>query len=73
MNLYAIEKVRQLDAELNTKKHLPLVDEKPRRKPVFGPLAAGAGRTLRRVGEGLESWANPPLPDCDQRAGRDTA
>ena len=73
MNLYAIEKVRQLDAELNAKKHLPPGEEKPRRKPVFGPLAAGAGRTLRRVGEGLESWANPPLPDCEQSPSRDTA
>jgi hypothetical protein len=72
MNLYAIEKVQQLESELNAKKQLPH-PEKPRRKPVFGPLAAGAGRTLRRVGEGLESWANPPLPDRDQHARRDTA
>ena len=73
MNLYAIEKVRQLDAELSARKQLPPEPEKSRRKPVFGPLAAGAGRTLRRVGEGLESWANPPLPDCEQRPSRDTA
>ena len=74
MNLYAIEKVKQLESELNAKKQqLPLDSEKPRRKPIFGPLAAGAGRTLRRVGEGLESWANPPLPECDQQVRRDTA
>ena len=73
MNLYAIEKVRQLESERNAKRQLPPEPEKPRRKPIFGPLAAGAGRTLRRVGEGLESWANPPVPEREQRATRDTA
>jgi len=73
MNLYAIEKVRQLETERLGRMQLPPDAEKPRRKPVFGPLAAGAGRTLRRVGEGLESWANPPLPDCEQRPSSDTA
>lgn len=73
MNFYAIEKVKQLESELNTKKQLPPHHEKPRRRPVFGPLAAGTGRTLRRIGEGLESWANPPLPDRDQQVRRDTA
>ena len=73
MNLYAMEKVRQLESELNAKKQVTPQAEKPRRKPVFGPIAAGAGRTLRRVGEGLESWANPPVPDCDQRTQRDIA
>ena len=68
-----MEKVQQLESELNARKQRAPRPEKPRRKPVFGPLAARAGRTLRRVGEGLESWANPPLQDCDQRGGRDTA
>lgn len=72
MNLYTIEKVRQLEAELKATKRLPPGPEKPRRKPVFGPLAASAGRTLRRVGEGLESWANPPLPEREQQGHRKT-
>lgn len=72
MNLYAIEKVKELDAEQLARKQVPVDLEKPRRKPIFGPLAAGAGRTLRRVGEGLESWASPPS-DCNPHARRDTA
>ena len=72
MNLYTIEKVHQLESELNARKHLTPQAEKPRRKPVFGPLAAGAGRTLRRVGEGLESWGTPAR-DCEPRPHRDTA
>jgi hypothetical protein len=65
VNLYAIEKVKQFEQEALSKKQAAPETERPRRKPVFGPLAAGAGRTLRRVGEGLESWANPPLTECD--------
>ena len=72
MNLYAIEKVQQLESERNAKNQLPPEPERPRRKPVFGPLAAGAGRTLRKVGEGLESWANPPLPEQGQQGHRKT-
>ena len=29
----------------------------PKGKPVIGPALRVAGRTLRRVGEGLEGWA----------------
>jgi hypothetical protein len=72
-NLYTIEKIRQLESELKTRNQLPPDGEKPRRKPIFGPLASGAGRTLRKVGERLESWANPPLPECEQQVRRDTA
>ena len=72
MNLYTIEKVKQLESELKARTQLTPQPQKPRRKPLFGPLAAGAGRTLRRVGEGLETWANPPLPERDQ-ARRDVA
>jgi hypothetical protein len=66
MNLYAIEKTKQLESELLNNKRLPPEPPKPRRRAVFGPLAAGAGRTLRRLGEGLESWANPPLREPDR-------
>ena len=57
MNLYAHEKIRELESELKYRLHFepPL----PRRRPVVGGLAAGAGRILRRVGEGLESWSSP--------------
>jgi hypothetical protein len=64
MNLYTIEKVHQLESELKAQRHIAPDVEMPRRKPIFGSLAAGAGRTLRRVGEGLESWANPPA-ECE--------
>jgi hypothetical protein len=59
MNLYTIEKLQELERERIAR--TPHFDEpKPRRKTVFGPLAAGAGRAIRRVGEGLESWGAPP-------------
>jgi pyruvate/2-oxoglutarate dehydrogenase complex dihydrolipoamide acyltransferase (E2) component len=32
----------------------------PRRQPVLGSLARRAGRTLRRIGEGLEAWGSAP-------------
>ena len=67
MNLYTFEKLREIEMELASQRmSLPQPPEKPRRKPVFGPLAATAGRTLRRFGEGLESWANAPAPDSDR-------
>ena len=66
MNLYAFEKLREIENELADQRHGPYrPPEKPRRKPVFGALAATAGRTLRRAGEGLESWANVPHPEND--------
>ena len=67
MNLYAFEKLREIEKELADQRHGPYRDpEKPRRKPVFGGVAARAGRTLRRAGEGLESWANVPHQENDQ-------
>jgi hypothetical protein len=60
MDYYAHEKLRELE-----QKRLDLLSkrprlESPRRKPVFGPLAAAIGGRLRRFGEELECWANPP-------------
>ena len=68
MNLYTIEKIRELEQERLAAQRaaLPFDDQKPRRKPVFGPLAATAGRTLRRFGEGLESWGSPPRSENEQ-------
>ena len=59
MNLYVHEKISELERELLTHRPRP---ERPRRRPVFGAAARLAGRTLRRLGEGLEGWAAPPHP-----------
>jgi hypothetical protein len=67
MNLYALEKLRELEQErLNGRPIAPdqAVSTVRRRRPVFGPLAQRAGRSLRRLGEGLESWSSPP---CEER------
>ena len=57
---YVTEKLRELDIEL-TRRAPP----RPAPSPVLGPLARAAGRVLRRMGEGLESWANPTVPESD--------
>ncbi|MEO8457644.1 MAG: hypothetical protein ABI559_07530 [Chloroflexota bacterium] len=74
MNLYTLEKVRQLEAERRSAKLILMPEEEARtpRKAIFGPLAAGVGGTLRRLGEGLESWSTPQRNDCGEHAG-DTA
>lgn len=63
MNLYTHQKLMDLERErlarVSNREHDLEQVETPR-KSVFGPLAAGAGRALRRVGEGLESWGAPP-------------
>jgi hypothetical protein len=67
MNLYALEKLRELERErLNGRLIVPdqAVSPVRRRRPVFGPLAGRAGRSLRRLGEGLEAWSRPP---CEER------
>ena len=61
MNLYTHEKLNELEQE--RLRRAPFIEPPtPRRNPIFGPLAAGAGRALRRVGEGLESWGAAPHP-----------
>ena len=59
---YVTEKLRELDAEL-ARRASPLPVRAPR--PVLGRLARAAGRALRQMGEGLESWANPTVPEGD--------
>jgi hypothetical protein len=60
MNFYAQEKIKELEKQ--RQKALagrPSTLSTARNKPVFGPLASVLGGTLRRVGEGLETWGNP--------------
>ncbi len=54
--LYTNEKLRELEAERRARagRH-PQAPE----RPLAAPLLRRAGRTLRRLGEGLESWAGP--------------
>lgn len=70
MNYYAQEKLLEFERE-RAKNQLPLPPEKPRRRAVFGAIIARTGRTLRRAGEGLESWAEP-AQECDPRYARQT-
>lgn len=53
---YVTEKLRELDADLA--RRAPFSTEK---SPAFSlsPAVRMAGRVLRRMGEGLESWAAP--------------
>ena len=57
IDLYVVNKVRGLEAE--RVQRAPLRSQPA---PVVGPLARVAGRALRRIGEGLESWAAPVIP-----------
>ena len=57
---YVTEKLRELDIDLARR-----APPRPAPSPVLGPLARAAGRALRRVGEGLESWSNPTAPESD--------
>lgn len=61
---YVTEKLRELDADLA--RRAPLSDG---RSPAFAlsPAVRMAGRLLRRMGEGLESWAapTPTVPESD--------
>ena len=55
-DFYVSEKLREFERE--SPPHLSSRPElTPRRAPVIGPAARGTGRLLRRLGEGLESWA----------------
>ena len=57
---YVSEKLRELEAE--RARRAPLG---PQPTPMLSVLAQAAGRALRRIGEGLESWANPAIPESD--------
>ncbi|MBI2912594.1 MAG: hypothetical protein HYY03_01590 [Chloroflexi bacterium] len=61
-HLYVNEKLRELEREVARRTFRP---QPPRRKPVVGPAVRAAGGALRRLGEGLESWAAPTAADAD--------
>jgi len=61
---YVSEKLRELEAERAHR-----ASPRPAPTPMLGPLARAAGRALRRMGEGLESWANPAIPGQAREEG----
>jgi hypothetical protein len=69
-NDYVAEKLRTLDEELLNHSLIAARMEGASHsihtgpKPVVGPALRFAGRTLRRLGAGLEDWADPP-PETD--------
>ncbi len=70
---YVHEKIRDIEAELAARRHRP---ERSSKGIIFGPVFRGAGRTLRRLGGGLESRAGAgvmegerPELHLDRRAG----
>ena len=73
MNDYVAEKLRELENErlsgtfIAAKIEGKSLTERPKAKPVIGPALRFAGRTLRRVGAGLEDWAEPPINENEQR------
>ncbi len=63
MNYYAEEKIRELERELAGR---TLRDPQPARNgPLLGPALRVFGRTLSRLGEGLESWATPAAEESE--------
>ncbi len=55
---YVHEKLRELETEL-TRRALRHAPPSPASRLTLRPLVRGAGRTLRWLGEGLESWGSP--------------
>jgi len=76
MNDYVAQKLRELDEERLNRTLIAVRMEqesghpKPKGKPVVGPALRLAGRTLRKVGAGLEDWAEPPTTESEQRLER---
>ena len=56
---YVTEKLRELDSDL-ARRALPSAGKSP--TFALSPVVRTAGRLLRRMGEGLESWATPVVP-----------
>jgi len=56
-DFYVREKLREFEQEQVTRLSLQAAAA-PHRTPVITPFVRGTGRLLRRLGEGLESWAS---------------
>ena len=63
---YVTEKLREFDAELA--RRAPPSDGKSSTF-ALSPVVRIAGRALRRMGEGLESWATPAIPGQAREEG----
>jgi hypothetical protein len=62
-HIYVSDKLRELEEERALR---ALQRPQPKKRPVLGPAVRRAGRTLRRIGEGLEAWGSaPPARDTD--------
>lgn len=59
-HVYVWEKLRELEAKRPAGHQMP---EKPRTPRVAAGVVRMTGRLLRRMGEGLESWAAPSQPE----------
>lgn len=60
VHIYVAEKTRELDQQRLA--YIHYAELKKLRAygfPIFGRLAAVTGRSMRRIGEGLELWATP--------------
>jgi hypothetical protein len=59
-HVYVWEKLRELERERPAVSHMPGKPQTPR---VAAGVVRMTGRLLRRLGEGLESWAAPSQPE----------
>ena len=64
---YVTEKLREFDAQL-ARRARPSDSKSP--AFALSPVVRLAGRILRRMGEGLESWATPGLAGQSPAAAR---
>ena len=60
---YVSDKLRELDAELARRRAASFAGRAP--TLALNPVVRAAGRVLRRMGEGLESWAAPTSAESD--------
>ena len=73
MNDYTVLKIRDLENErlsrtiIAVKMEEASASERPKARRVIGPALRFTGRTLRRVGEGIEGWA--PASERDSPLG----
>ena len=62
-DLYVAEKLRELQTE--NEAYL-FGSPPPKGESMVWPVVRAVGRRLRRVGEGLESWAAPEVAEAEQ-------